>query len=125
MASHLARLSHDEARQEAGVVAQTVPPELRSAPVQGEPARLIDDPVGLRRICETAVRGLVVLPVATPSLRLLSDQTAEVLAGISHALNGLALLVDDPARPVPRRAASVSACPIGFLLWSMRAALSS
>jgi uncharacterized membrane protein YccC len=26
-----------------------------------------------------------------------------VLAGISHALNGLALLVDDPARPVPRR----------------------
>src|SRR5262249_42217043 len=26
---------------------------------------------------------------------------AKVLAGISHALNGLALLVDDPARPVP------------------------
>jgi len=103
VASHLARLSHDEARQEAGVVAQAVPPELRSAPAQGEPARLIDDPVGLRRICETAVRGLVALPVATPSLRLLSDQTAEVLAGISHALNGLALLVDDPARPVPRR----------------------
>ena len=37
------------------------------------------------------------------SLRLLADQTAKVLAGISHALNGLALLVADPARPVPRR----------------------
>jgi uncharacterized membrane protein YccC len=32
-------------------------------------------------------------------LRLLADQTAEVLAGITQALNGLTLLVDDPARP--------------------------
>ena len=38
----------------------------------------------------------------TPSLRLLADQTAEVLAGIAHALNGLALLVADPARPAAR-----------------------
>jgi uncharacterized membrane protein YccC len=103
VASHLLRLSHNQARQEADAVLQAVPQELRSAPVQGEPARWIDDPVGLRRICEAAVRGLIALPAATPSLRLLADQTAEVLAGISHALNGLALLLDDPARPVPRR----------------------
>jgi uncharacterized membrane protein YccC len=38
----------------------------------------------------------------TPSLRLLADQTAEVAGGISHALNGLALLVADPARAVSR-----------------------
>src|SRR5207244_8586593 len=74
-----------------------------SAPVQGAPARWRDDPVGLRRICEAAVGRLISLPAATPSLRLLADQTAEVLAGISHALNGLALLLADPARPVPRR----------------------
>src|SRR5712671_780029 len=116
VASHLVRLSHDQARQEADAVLQAVPQELRSAPVQGEPARLIDDPVGLRQICEAAVRRLIALPATTPSLRLLSDQTAEVLAGISHALNGLALLVV---------AASVSACPIYFPLWSMRAVLSS
>ena len=103
VASHLVRVSRDQARQEAGAVLQAVPQELRSASVQGEPARWIDDPVGLRRICEAAVRRLIALPAATPSLRLLADQTAEVLAGISHALNGLALLVDDPARPVPRR----------------------
>jgi uncharacterized membrane protein YccC len=103
VASHLVRVSHDQARQEAGAVLQAVPQELRSASVQGEPARWIDDPVGLRRICEAAVRRLIALPAATPSLRLLADQTAEVLAGVSHALNGLALLVDDPARPVPRR----------------------
>ena len=46
------------------------------------------------------MRRLIALPAATPSLRLLADQTAEVLAGISHALNGLALLV---ARSCPAR----------------------
>jgi uncharacterized membrane protein YccC len=48
------------------------------------------------------VRALVALPAGTPSLRLLADRAAEALAGMSHALDGLALLVDDPARPVPR-----------------------
>jgi uncharacterized membrane protein YccC len=93
-----------------------LPEELRSVPEQGDPgpplpqgrsgagpARWIADPVGLRRICEAAVRRLIALPASTASLRLLADQTAEVLAGISHALNGLALLVADPARPVPSR----------------------
>ena len=103
VAVHLVQVSHDEARQEAHAVLEAVPQELRLAPVQGEPARWIDDPVDLRRICEAAVRRLIALPAATASLRLLADQTAEVLAGISHALNGLALLVADPARPVPRR----------------------
>jgi uncharacterized membrane protein YccC len=103
VAVRLVRVSHEQARQEANAVLQAVPPGLRSASVQGEPARWIDDPVGLRLICEAAVRRLIALPAATPSLRLLSDQTAEALAGISQALNGLALLVDDPAGPVPRR----------------------
>jgi uncharacterized membrane protein YccC len=103
VASHLLRISHDQARQEAGAVLAAVPQELRSAAVEGEPARWTDDPVGLRRICQAAVRRLISLPATTPSLRLLADQTAEALAGISHALNGLALLVADPARPVPRR----------------------
>ena len=103
VAVHLVRLPHDHARQEASAVLQCVPRDLGSAPVQGEPARWMADPVGLRRICEAAVRRLISLPARTPSLRLLADHTAEVLAGISHALNGLALLLADPARPVPRR----------------------
>jgi uncharacterized membrane protein YccC len=93
-----------------------MPEELRSAPEQGDPgppptqgrsgagpSRWITDPTGLHRISEAAVRRLIALPTGAPSLRLLADQTAEVLAGISHALNGLALLVADPARPVPWR----------------------
>jgi uncharacterized membrane protein YccC len=116
VAVHLRSLSADRARHDADAVLQGMPEELRSAPEHDEtgplpsqgqsgagPVRWIADPVGLRPICEAAVRRLITLPASTPSLRLLADQTAEVLAGISHALNGLALLVADPARPVPWR----------------------
>jgi uncharacterized membrane protein YccC len=48
------------------------------------------------------VRTVIAVPARTPSLRLLADQTARVLAGISDALNGLALLVGAPVSPVPR-----------------------
>jgi hypothetical protein len=46
-----------------------------------------------------AVRGLAVLPTATPSLRLLVDDAAEALLGLSRVLEGLILLAD-PAHPV-------------------------
>jgi uncharacterized membrane protein YccC len=96
----LARSPDERARQEAAAVLARVPEELRLGPEQGEPTRWIADPTRLLRMCDAAVRRLAALPARTPSLRLLADQTAEVLSGISHALNGLALLVDDPARPV-------------------------
>ena len=96
----LARSPDETARQEAGAVLAQVPEELRLEPEQGDPTRWIANPTRLLRVCDAAVRRLVALPARTPSLRLLADQTAEVLGGISHALNGLALLVDDPARPV-------------------------
>jgi uncharacterized membrane protein YccC len=103
VAVHLMRLPYEQARREADIVLRTLPQELRAAPLQGEPTRWIADPTRLRQMCEAAVRALVALPAGTPSLRLLADRAAEALAGMSHALNGLALLVDDPARPVPRR----------------------
>ena len=96
----LARLPNEQARQEAGAVLARVPQELRLGSEQTEQTRRIADPTRLLRACDAAVRRLVALPARTPSLRLLADQTAEVLGGISHALNGLVLLVDDPARPV-------------------------
>jgi uncharacterized membrane protein YccC len=97
----LARLPDDEARQEADAVLRSIPQELRSAE-DGVPAGWIADPVRPRRACEMAVRTLTTLPAGTPSLRLLADQTARVLAGISDALNGLALLVGAPTSPVHR-----------------------
>jgi uncharacterized membrane protein YccC len=103
VAVHLMRLPYEAARREAEFVLRTLPQELRSAPVEGEPVRWIADPTRLRRMCDATVGALLALPAGTPSLRLLADHTAEALAGMSHALNGLALLVNDPARPIPRR----------------------
>jgi uncharacterized membrane protein YccC len=94
----LARLPNERARQEADAVLARVPKQLCD-----EPTRWIADPTRLLQLCDAAVRRIVALPAGTPSLRLLADQAAEVLGGIAHALNGLALLVADPARPAPRR----------------------
>ncbi|HYZ62223.1 MAG TPA: FUSC family protein, partial [Acetobacteraceae bacterium] len=96
-AVRLTRLPDRAARQEADVVLQHIPRELRSAPDHPQP-RWMADPIGLRRLCDAAERALIALPAREPSLRLLADQTGKVLAGMSHALDGLALLVADPAR---------------------------
>jgi len=98
----LARLSDGEAKQEADAILRNIPQELRSAE-RGVPAGWIADPVHLCQTCERTARALTILPASTPSLRLLADQTANALAGISESLNGLALLVDAPVRSLRRR----------------------
>jgi uncharacterized membrane protein YccC len=97
----LARLPDDEARQKADAVLRKIPQELRSAE-HGVPSAWMADPVRPHRACETAVRTLIALPADTPAVRLLADQTAKLLDGISDALNGLALLVGAHVSPVPR-----------------------
>ncbi len=99
----LARLPVERARQEAAAVLAQLPEELRLGPEHDEPARWIAGPAHLLQACDAAVRRLAALPAATPSLRLLADRAAEALAGLSHALNGLALLIAVPARPGPHR----------------------
>jgi len=103
VATHLRRLPDDTARQGAETLLSSFPPELRSAPRLGVPKRWTADPLGLRRLCEEAISKLLALPASTPSLRLLADQTAKAAVGILHVLDGLALLVDAPARPPPGR----------------------
>jgi uncharacterized membrane protein YccC len=102
----LARSPEQRARQEAGAVLRQVPEPLRARPAPDAATRWIADATGLLQACDAAVRRLVAMPAGTPSLRLLADQTAEASAGISHALNALALLVLDPARPAPRARAT-------------------
>jgi uncharacterized membrane protein YccC len=111
VAVHLAQLPHEEARQGAATVLQAVPKELLSEPEREEPARWIADPVGLDRVCNAGVRALIALPAGTQPLRLLADQSAKVLAGVSHALNGLALLVGASARPMRRRGGVLPCVP--------------
>jgi uncharacterized membrane protein YccC len=102
VANHLVQLPVDAARQDAAVILQGLSQELQLLSEHGEPTRWIADPMGLYGTCEAARRRLIALPVDTPSLYLLADKAALVMAGIMRALNGLALLVDDPARSVPR-----------------------
>src|SRR6202008_5014244 len=89
-----------ERREELGAetILHIIPPELRSAREPGSPEHWIADTMPLRRGCEGAVRTLLALPAGTPSLRLLADETAKVLGGLLHVLDGLALLVDAPHR---------------------------
>ncbi|KJC55694.1 hypothetical protein UP10_38730 [Bradyrhizobium sp. LTSPM299] len=94
----LARLPDDTARQEADAVLNSVPMALRSASPQGDATSWITDPVGMGHLCEAAVRRLIAMPAGTPSQRLMADQTARLLAGLSDVLDGLALLIADPVR---------------------------
>src|SRR5262249_29024405 len=103
LAVRLARLPEPAAQQQALAVLQCLPPSLRAERPPGDPSPWIADPLALRRLYGSAIRKLIVLPAATPSLRLLADQTARVLTGLCQALDGLALLVDDPARSGARR----------------------
>lgn len=96
--SRLGQSAPDTARAEAQGIMRTMGPELHSVLLRGEPGSWMTDPVGLQHRYGTAVRGLVAMPANTPSLRLLSDQTAIVLAGLMTVLEALAVLVVDPAR---------------------------
>jgi uncharacterized membrane protein YccC len=109
--------------QEATAVLARVPEELRLGPELGDPTSAMADPTRLLGACDAAVRRLVALPADTPSLRLLADQTAEALAGISRALNGLALLLGDASIAAAAFVASIY--PIGFRRWSTPGAPSS
>jgi uncharacterized membrane protein YccC len=93
VAAHLTHLPHDAARQGAEIILRAVPSELQPPLEPSAPARWMADPLALRRVCEEAARRLLASPADTPSLRLLSDETAKVMGGMADVLHGLALLV--------------------------------
>jgi uncharacterized membrane protein YccC len=101
VATHLSRLPEAAMRQGAHIILRSLRFELRSVLEAGSPVPWIADPLVLRRVCAEAVRTLIALPADTPSLRLLAEETAKVLAGMLHVLDGLALLVDAPRHPSP------------------------
>jgi uncharacterized membrane protein YccC len=101
VATHLAHLPANLERERAEVILRSIPAELRSLRAPGSLDRWMADPMTLRRVCEEAVQTLTALPADTPSLRLLADESARVLAGMLHVLDGIALLVDAPDQPSP------------------------
>jgi uncharacterized membrane protein YccC len=107
VANHLEFLPEDQRRGEAHAVLQALPQELQPASVENEAASWAAEPLYGRQLCTVAVRALVTLQAATPSMRLLADGTAEALIGLSHALSGLMFLADSsqavPHVPIARR----------------------
>jgi hypothetical protein len=118
VAVHLGQVPHDQAQQQASIVSQALPDELRLGLENADQAGWLTNPVILRHIYDQGVAALSALSVYTPSLRLLADQTAEVLAGVVCALNGLALLAGGFARPVPHRHGFRRHVPNWLPLWS-------
>jgi uncharacterized membrane protein YccC len=98
----LTLLPDTAARHEANSLLRNIPQALRRGPDQGEDRHWLADPVGMRRLCRETLQTLIALPVATPSLRLLVDQTAELLVGMCAALDALLLLLAHPSRPRSR-----------------------
>jgi uncharacterized membrane protein YccC len=101
VATHLTHVPGPLQREHAEAILRSIPTELRSLPTQGSLDRWMTDPMAVRRACEKAVQTLIALPADTPSLRLLADESAKVLAGMLHVLDSIALLVDAPGHPSP------------------------
>ncbi len=103
----LVRLPKDAARQNIDAVLRRIPAELRSVARQREPEQWVAEPSEKCRAFDAAAQELTVMPAGTPSLRLIADQTARVLAGFAALLDGLALLAGAPPgrefRRRPRR----------------------
>ena len=99
ISNRLMRLSHCIASAEARALVRSVPDKLWAQLRATDPTPWTNNPGWLRRLSDMAIRKLVVMPADTPSLRLLWDEMARVLLGLSAAADGVALLVGDPERP--------------------------
>ena len=92
VAVQLASLPEEAAKQQGASILRRIPHEFLSTGAPPDPRRWLDDPIATRRQSDAAVRALLAMPATTPSLRLVADEAARVLAGVSRVLDGLALL---------------------------------
>jgi uncharacterized membrane protein YccC len=98
VAAHLGGSRDDRTSTEAESILSSIPPELRRATKPGSREQWMADPMTLRDVCEEGERTLLTLTADTPSRRLLVDETARVLNGITRVLDVLALLAGSPGR---------------------------
>ncbi|WP_130227861.1 FUSC family protein [Bradyrhizobium sp. Leo121] len=101
VAVHLDLLPSEEGRHEIGQIARSFPTEL-TAQSAGVAMIAQTDPARLRRSCAAAVRELLTMRCATPSIKLIVDEAARSLLALRRAFGGL-LVLTDPAQPVRAR----------------------
>jgi uncharacterized membrane protein YccC len=94
----LRRLPDRIARNESNTILRRLPLEMRLTLGSASPAHWAVDPVALHDACDRTRRTLLASSAGTPSLRLLADKTAALLAGLSHVLDGVALLIGAPGQ---------------------------
>lgn len=99
VATHLQRPGGSDL-QTRDIILRSMPDEWRSLQASSFAEQWMADPMAARQVCAQALRTLRALPAAALSLRLQVDETIRVLDGILLALDGLALLVDAPGRPL-------------------------
>ena len=100
--ARLIRLPEDEARRQADTVLRNLSEDLRPAAESENGTPSLADPIGMRRHMEAVGQDLTDMQVEGPSLRLIADKTAGVLAGLCRVLDGLALLVAARSRSESR-----------------------
>jgi uncharacterized membrane protein YccC len=103
VALHLAQHGDPADRRDARAILHSVPRDVRFLADAEDPTRWTADPSGVRVLCEEAAQKLVSMPTGTPSLRLVADQTAGALKGLTRALDALVLLVSESDPPRPTR----------------------
>jgi uncharacterized membrane protein YccC len=92
---------------EAAQVRDCLPPALTSPETISDLACWQSDPDAMRSVARAAVRRLVAMSTETPSLRLLSDRTAEGLLALSRAIGGILALEHPRATHMPDRVAGL------------------
>ncbi|WP_130578472.1 FUSC family protein [Bradyrhizobium sp. Leo170] len=98
VAVHLDLLPSEQGRHEIGQIARSFPPDL-TVLSSGAATTAQVNPAPLRMSCAAAVRGLLAIRCATPSVKLIADEAARSLLALRKALGGL-LVLTDPTQPV-------------------------
>jgi uncharacterized membrane protein YccC len=100
VANHLVRASLSTAEVDTREIRGEFPLDLRA---RSGAVVWASDSAHLSRVCDDTANRLATYPAGTPSVRLLADQTVEVLVGLARALDGLTFLVESSSWPTSRR----------------------
>jgi uncharacterized membrane protein YccC len=102
IANHLVRAPLSTAAVDTREILGEFPLDLRARTRSGA-GIWASDSAHLSRVCDDTANRLAIYTAETPSVRLLADQTVEVLVGLARVLDALTFLVESAPWPTSRR----------------------